>query len=322
VSDLSATVAVASLDRPLRLRWLLNALAEQTFPAERFEVIVAHDPGSPETQRLLRTHPLRATGQLRQVSFPTGSTFPGAGRNAAWRAGRAPLTLFTDDDCRPVKDWVERAVAAADMDPRAIVQGTTRPDPDESATLLGAPWVRTQHVAPPTPWAEACNIVYPTSLLRRLGGFSEQMRVGEDADLALRAQRVGARLVAAPEMLVYHAVEARFLPGALRALGRWRDLALLVKRHPQVRGNLWGGLWWKPEHAALSAAAVGTAVGRRHPVGFALAVPWIALSLRHRGYGPRGILRSFSELPGRAAIDATEMTVLARGSIRYRTVLL
>jgi GT2 family glycosyltransferase len=322
VNDLSATVAVASRDRPLRLRWLLNALAEQTFPAERFEVIVAHDPSSPETERLLRTHPLRSSGQLRQVTFPVASTFPGGGRNAAWRAGQAPLTLFTDDDCRPAEDWVERAVAAANRHPGAIVQGMTLPDPDESATLRGAPWVRTQHVAPPTPWAEACNIVYPTSLLQRVGGFSEEMRVGEDADLALRAQRVGARLIAAPEMLVYHAVEERFLPGTLRALGRWRDLALLIKRHPRLRGNLCGGLWWKPEHAALSAAAVGAAVGRRHRAGLALAVPWVALTLRQRGYRPRAILRSLSEVPGRAAIDATEMLVLAQGSVRYRTLLL
>ena len=37
------TVAVASHERPLRLRWLLNALEEQTLERARFEVVVCHD---------------------------------------------------------------------------------------------------------------------------------------------------------------------------------------------------------------------------------------------------------------------------------------
>ena len=51
-------------------------------------------------------------------------------------------------------------------------------------------------------------------------------------------------------------------------------------------------------------------------------MPW-ALDARPRyGHGPRGVLRAASELPGRAALDATEIASLARGSARYRTLLL
>jgi hypothetical protein len=99
-------------------------------------------------------------------------------------------------------------------------------------------------------------------------------------------------------------------------------LALLAKRHPSVRRQMWGGIWWKPEHAALVAAAAGSGLARSHRQAAALALPWVALSMRHRGYGRRGIARSLTELPGRAAIDATEIIVLAGGSVRYRTVLL
>ena len=40
------------------------------------------------------------------------------------------------------------------------------------------------------------------------------------------------------------------------------------------------------------------------------------------GRAPRGVARAVSELPGRFALDVAEMTALARGSIRYRTLLL
>ena len=85
---------------------------------------------------------------------------------------------------------------------------------------------------------------------------------------------------------------------------------------------MWGRVWWKREHAALATALAAAPLMRRDPRAAALALPWLGLALRHRGFGARGIARSVSELPGRAAIDATEILTLARGSVRYRTFLL
>src|SRR4051795_3420857 len=78
------SVVVASHDRPVRLRWLLNALEEQTLAPGRWEVIVAHDSGA-DTETLLRSHPLARAGGLRHLRLAPG-TGPAAKRNAAWRA--------------------------------------------------------------------------------------------------------------------------------------------------------------------------------------------------------------------------------------------
>src|SRR3954468_16803872 len=71
------SVVVPSHDRPLRLRWLLNALEEQSLPAGEWEVVVGHDSSGPETDELLRTHPLATAGTLRHVTLPPGSAPPG-----------------------------------------------------------------------------------------------------------------------------------------------------------------------------------------------------------------------------------------------------
>lgn len=322
MSGPQASVAVVSRGRPVRLRWMLNAFAEQTIDPDQFEVIVARDDADQDTRRVLETHILRATGGLREVAFPAHSLTRGAGRNAAWRVARAPLVLFTDDDCRPAVDWVARALTAADEHPGAILQGRTLPDPDEDATLFGAPWALSHVILPVTPWAQTCNIVYTRDLLERLGGFDEQMRVGEDADLAARARRAGAVIVGAPQLLAFHAVEDHFLLGAIGSQGRSRDLAVLVKRNPELRRSLLLGVWWKPEHAAFAAALCGLAARRRGRWAMGLSVPWIALSMRHRGRDARGVVRAISELPGHAAICAAEIAVLASGSLRERTLIL
>lgn len=315
-------VAVPTRDRPLRLRWLLNALSDQTLPHERFEVIVAHDSSSPEVERLLQTHQLHQQGVLRHFSFPRATKMAGAKRNVAWRAARAMYVLFTDDDCRPAPDWLEQALLAWRTNPGVIIQGTTIPDPQESVILRSAPWAHTVLINPPTTWAETCNIGYPRALLERLEGFDEERRVGEDSDLALRAAAQGVQVVPVHAMLVRHAVQERSLPAAVRSQARWEDMAWLVKRHPQARRSMYGRIWWVPEHAALALAIAGLLLLRRTPAAALLSAPWLSRSLRHRGHTPRGVARSISELPGRAAIDGAGILALARASVRNRTVLL
>src|SRR5215211_4619478 len=113
------SVVVPTHRRPLRLRWLLNALAEQTLPREHFEVIVAHAVGDAETEQLLTTHPLTKHGVLRHLPAPPQGG-PGANRNSGWQMAGAPVIAFTDDDCRPPPDWVEHALDAARRHPGAV----------------------------------------------------------------------------------------------------------------------------------------------------------------------------------------------------------
>jgi glycosyltransferase involved in cell wall biosynthesis len=245
VSGPAIAVVVPSHQRALRLRWLLNALEEQTLDRSQFEVVVCHDSPGTETETLLDSHPLAATGTLRGRALAPGRNPPGRQRNVGWRASRAPLVAFTDDDCRPPGEWLERALAAARAHPGAIVQGATRPDPDELSLLHAAAHSRTQLIDPPVPWAQTCNIVYPRDVLERTGGFDEDLEGGEDADLAWRARASGVELVSAPEMLTYHAVEAQSLPAALRSSWRWRHLPAVVGRHPQLRQtDSFGGVFW------------------------------------------------------------------------------
>jgi glycosyltransferase involved in cell wall biosynthesis len=321
-------VVAPSHDRPLRLRWLLNALEEQTLGTDAFEVVICHDSRGPETEALLREHPLAAAGVLRHVTLEPGSGPPGLQRNRGWRLAAAPLIAFTDDDCLPPPEWLARALEAARIRPGQVVQGSTRPDPDELSVALHAPHARSQTIDPPVPWAQTCNIVYPRSLLDRLGGFDETMDGGEDAELAQRAIAAGAILAGAPEVLTYHAVHARGLLGTLRTLPRWQHLAGLVKRHPALRRSFTARLFWRETHPLLLLGAGGILLARRPGLGryrataTLLVLPWALRAAPSYGASPRGRVRAAAELPGRAVLDIAEIAVLARGSIRYRTLLL
>ena len=314
-------MVVPSHDRPGRLALLLDALAEQTLPRERWEVVVAHTYDPATAAELLDRHELGRAGLLRGLATDRARARPSIQRNAGWRAARGALIAFTDDDCRPAADWLERLLERAAARPGAIVQGATRDDPRDARELRRL-FVRRLHVDPPSRYVQTCNVLYERALLERVGGFDERAITGEDIELATRARAAGATVVGAPEAVVYHAVEGLSLPEKVASQVKWQHLAYVVKRHPELRAGCDLGVWWKREHLGAAIALAGLAGARRRPwmaAGF-LAFAWVD---RHRhGPGLRPRLRALCESPAHWTVELIELGIFARGSIRYRTLLL
>lgn len=315
------SVVVASHARHLRLRWLLNALEEQTF-AEPWELIVVHDYDPATAERTLDRHSLAASGVLRHIAIEPGTGSPARQRNIGWREGGGDLVAFTDDDCRPEPDWLANLVAAARRAPGTVVQGATRPDPLEGGVLM-APHVRTLHIEPVGPFAQTCNILYPRALLEALDGFDERAITGEDVGLSLRARRSGRRVTGAGDAVVYHAVESHTLPGILRQNLKWRHLAYLVKNHPELRRDLTLRVFWDADHGWMTLAVAGAVVARRRPgLAAAVAAPYLLRAAGRRGRSPKQRAVAVAELPGQAVRQFAEVAGLAAGSVRHRTLLL
>lgn len=323
VATPEVSVVIPSHARPLRLRWLLNALEEQTLPRERFEVIVVHDYKSAQAAQILDRHPLRAEGVLSHVAIEPGTGNPSRQRNLGWREANAPLIAFTDDDCRPEPDWLESLLSAAHEHPGSVVQGATRPDPYETDNYA-APHHRSLYVDPPSSFAQTCNIAYPVTLLEAVGGFDESLpaAAGEDTDLAMRAETAGGSLVAAPGAVVFHAVEAYSLPEMVHLNRKWLHLPYVVARHPRLRGGFDLGLFWKRSHLQLYLALLGLLLSCRMPAALLLLLPYIRATIQRRGNTRRALFVGALELPGQLAVDSAEAITMLRGSIRYRSPVL
>jgi glycosyltransferase involved in cell wall biosynthesis len=315
------SVLVPTYNRPLRLRWLLNALEHQTLDRSRWEVVVSSPPGDEATAELLAAHPLAGAGVLRATTRRPGRLGPGANRNAAARLARGPILVFTDDDCRPPATWLESVRDAVRRHPGAIIQGPTLSDPEEMS-MGASPFPRTQaFTRVPRPWAETCNIVYPRELFEQLGGFREDWETCEDTDLCIRGQAAGAPYVGETSMLTYHCIQEGTLRDRLREAWRWRHLPQLIKTHPQLREALPLWVFFRRSHAWLPLALAGLALERRNPLWALLMVPW-AGQWEVKPGGPEERLSYLLGLPGCAAIDLAEMSTMIAGSIRYRSLML
>ncbi|HYI38562.1 MAG TPA: glycosyltransferase [Thermoleophilaceae bacterium] len=322
MSEPAVSVVIPSHARRLRLRWLLNALEEQTLPRERFEVIVVHDYVGAEAE-LVAGHPLAQDGTLRELRIEPGTGRPSVQRNMGWRAARAPLVAFIDDDCRADEGWLDAVVAAAEALPGAILQGTTRPDPFETASLAG-PHARSLWVTPPDDFAQTCNIAYPRAVLEATEGFDEKLPApaGEDTDLALRARAGGAPLEAVPDAKVFHAVDSYSLPDAIKLNLKWQHLAFVIKRHPQLRNHFTQRIFWRRSHRDLVLLLAGLAAARWVPPALLLGGPWVYRRLTRRGTHKRALVVGAVELPGGLVVDLAELVTMCMGSAKYRTLVL
>jgi GT2 family glycosyltransferase len=284
------TVVVPTVDRVELLRRCLRGL-------EGTDVLVVHD-GDVGIVGLLEEAGVRG---LRIAERGVS-----AKRNAGWRATDAELVAFTDDDCEPAPGWVDALVAAAET--KDLVAGPVRPHPEDHATGL---WARTVTADEPG-FYPGCNLLVRKGFLATVGGFDEALHGGEDTDLAWRVREAGARAAWADDALVWHAVREVTFPQQLRSLPRWAGLALVARRHPQLRVLAHRRWFWKPSHPKALLFLLGLGLS---PVtlwallGAAPLVVWRAREYRLRA--PEVVLN-----------DVAETLVMIAGSVRHRTVLL
>jgi len=109
----SVSVIVPTYNRPRQLARCLEALSAAR--DETFEVIVIDD-GSPEPMEAI-THAF--ADRLDITCLRQKNTGPAGARNAGARVARAPILAFTDDDCRPEPDWLNKITEAVRKNPSA-----------------------------------------------------------------------------------------------------------------------------------------------------------------------------------------------------------
>jgi len=309
------SIVVATRNRARRLRALLESLAAQR--DARFEVIVVVDGSTDDTDAVVAAAASDGMA-LSAIRLEGDGRGPATARNVGWRRAGAPLVAFIDDDCVADGRWLAELLAAHRVAPGALVQGRTQADPAE-LTKLSA-FSRSVIVEQLGPWFETCNIGYPKQLLERLGGFDESFQhYAEDADLAWRAIEGGARAEFVPGALVHHAVHT---PGALAQLRdsqRWADAVRAFARHPGMRDSFTHRIFWRPSHEGLLLALAGLALRRpSRGLSLLLVTPYLRHLRALHGTGA-GMLAA---VPVHAAVDAAEVVAMARGSARFKTLVL
>jgi exopolysaccharide biosynthesis polyprenyl glycosylphosphotransferase len=96
------SVIIPAYNAEKTLPYTLRALQNQTIPRELFEIIVVDDASTDGTAAVAREFGVRYRLQNKEG--------PAAARNLGVRIARGDIILFTDSDCIPREDWIEKMV--------------------------------------------------------------------------------------------------------------------------------------------------------------------------------------------------------------------
>jgi GT2 family glycosyltransferase len=229
------SVVIPTYHRPQSLAACLESLAQQSYPAEKFEVIVVDDANAPrELEHLAAT---RYPFECRILSQTHGGA--ARARNAGAYAARGQLLAFTDDDCRPAVDWLtnlERRLLAAGEETlvggRVVNELSDNPYASATQALIDFLYEELNSDPLRPELLTSNNFGVGARAFRAIGGFDPTFggAGGEDRELCLRWAHSGRPLLYAPEVLVYHAHALTFLGFLRQHFAYGRGAAWLRRR--------------------------------------------------------------------------------------------
>jgi len=198
------SVIIPFYGNPTELGCCLAALEHQSYSPSRFEVIVV-DNGSPVPPLPdMRRHP-----HARIVQEPEPGSY--RARNRGIQEAQGDVIAFTDADCVPASDWLERGAAhLATMQECGMVGGrivmTTRipGQPtlleryDREFGLLQEFYVRSCH------FAVTANLFTSASIIRTVGSFDGDLLSGGDREWGRRVFAAGHTQHYASDVIVLH----------------------------------------------------------------------------------------------------------------------
>ena len=181
------SVIIPTKDRPASLERCLRALCAQDFPREDFEVIIIDDGSVVSLDSVTENH--RHSLPLRLVSQPNQG--PASARNHGLKLATGSYVIFTDDDCRPHKNWLKEMQRAFESDPQSAWGGCIEAAPENTifgnASQLLVSYLY-EHNSPELSFFCTNNLAFPRQALLALGGFDESFpfAAAEDRDICNR----------------------------------------------------------------------------------------------------------------------------------------
>lgn len=293
------SIIVPCYNEEKRIRFLLDAIFTQTYPAHLLDVTIANGPSTDRTTEIIaqfqREHPQL---RLQVISNNTG-TIP-AGLNQAIRSSDGEIIVRLDAHSGPYPDYVEKCVAALQAEKGANVGGVweIRPNGEDwiaqsiafaAAHPLGVGDALYRHATQPAEVDTVPFGAFRRSLLEKIGLFDETLLTNEDYEFNTRIRQSGGKVWLDPAIRSVY-----FARPTLAALAKqyWRYgfwKWKMLQRYP-------GTLRWRqalPPLFVLSLIAL-TALGLAWPLFWLLlalqvltyllifTVAGLQLALKHR----------------------------------------
>ena len=201
------SVVVPTYNQLETLERTVAGLRDQTYPKEKYEIIVVDDGSQDGTLKYLEK--CARLGELTYIVQQHAG--PGKARNSGAQRAKGEIIAFIDHDCIPKRNWLERYAEfyKEHIDqPAYAVGGRIKPLPYDCwlYRFYRVQGKRHQNNQNPEPqYLDTANATFPKKIFWSVDGFNEIFPFAcDDVELGLRLRLAGVELETCQRAIVWH----------------------------------------------------------------------------------------------------------------------
>ncbi|MFW6022932.1 MAG: glycosyltransferase family 2 protein [Halanaerobiaceae bacterium] len=209
--DIETSVVIPTYNREKILYKCLKALDNQSYPAEKYEIIIINDNSTDNTENMLKNIDIKPQLVYRKQEH----SGPAGARNTGLKLARGKYIVFIDDDIIVNPLFLEAHINKQKENDRIIVHGpviyTNNLDNPTSEEMKITDFSRS--------YFATGNVSIKKEYLKKSGLFNEKFTEygWEDLELGIRLKKLGLKAKRAPEAKGFH-LKYSFSPDKIPAV--------------------------------------------------------------------------------------------------------
>ena len=243
--DSFVSVVIPVLNDPAGIKRCLEALERQTYPKDRYEVIVVDNGSTDGTKQTIERFAVcgsrfagedRTANRIPHIVNPRYVYEPIRGlhqaRNAGIKEAKGEVLAFTDADCIPAPDWIEEGVEAILSTPncglgagRIDVFAETPGKPTAAELFEIVTAFRQKEYLERWHFAAPANVFTKREVISKVGVFRGTLKSGADIEWGKRVFNAGYKQFYSEKTIVKHPAR--------------HSLKRVLQKHRRVVGGLY-----------------------------------------------------------------------------------
>jgi len=233
----SVSVIIPVRNRPDEIEACLDSLTKVCYPDDKMEIIVVDDGSTDDT--LLRI----SRFQARLISLKENH-YASFCRNLGAAKANGEILAFVDSDCVVEPYWLMELIPVFERQMVGAVggkvssyfsrSGLNRYEEVKSSLVISTR-AKSSLEGDRSFYVPSCNLLVRRKAFLKVGGYREDLIVGEDVDLCWRLQDRGYHVEFVPRGTVFHRHRNKILSFAKRRFDYGGSEPLLQRLHPNRR---------------------------------------------------------------------------------------
>jgi len=204
---ISIIIPMRNAERTLKA--CLDSLVNLNYPKSKLEIILLDGMSTDKSRQIASEY------NVKLISNPKISI--ASGRNLGFHIAKGDLIAFTDADCMLDRNWLANSIKYFDDSSVAGITGPIRTPSDQnsfakavaflfslSVSVAGSTHKENQANVREVDDFPTCNAIYRREALNKVMPLDEDLFSGSDMELNIKLRRLGYKLLAVPDVVVWH----------------------------------------------------------------------------------------------------------------------